>query len=310
MTDTLLQFVYTLIGVILASAYGLTAAGIVAVVLARVQGRVGPPVYQPFLNLGRATFVRTAISHGPMFYFGPIIRATGGIGVFVFIPVIYGWGPGMNFSNSGDLLLVMYFIFFGSLGMALGASNGGQPNSPIGISRGLAQMAAFELPFNLAVVAIVAHAGTFQINDIVAAQQGSILNWNVFQHPFATLAAIIAMLGMNMYPPFNIVGAPNEIPVGPRTEYHGGFISTLQIGVSTFVIAKTILYVNLFFGGTPAGLHPLLAVLLMAAKVLAVYLISVFVGAVFPRFRADQSIAFFIRWPALLGVVSIALALV
>ncbi len=309
METLLLKILYTFISVVGANIYGLMAAGIVYVTMARIQGRIGPPLYQPMLDWGRSMTVRSAISHGPMFYFGPVLRAVGGVGIMVLIPVVYGWEPGSNFSFAGDLLLILYFMFFGSLGMALGAATGGHPHSPIGASRGLAQMVAYELPFNFAIVALVAATGSFSVTDIVAAQQGGIMHWNMFQQPLATLAAIIAMLGMNMYAPFNIVGAPNEIPVGPRTEYQGGYLSTLRLGASVFTIAKMILFVNLFFGGTTTDVIPL-AILEMAGKVLALYMVSVFVGAVFPRFRVDQSVAFFLRWPALIGVAAVLYAMV
>ena len=317
METLLLQILYTFIAIIGANIYGMMAAGIVYVTMARVVGRIGPPLYQPFLDWGRSMAVRTSISHGPMFYFGPVIRATGGIGILVLMPIIYDWGPGSNFSFSGDLILILYLMFFGSLGMALGAATGGQPNSPIGASRGLAQMVSFELPFNFAIVALIASSNSFSVVDIVAAQQGGIMNWNVFQQPLATLAALIAMLGMNMYSPFNIVGAYNEIPIGPRTEYQGGYLSTLRLGASVFVIAKMILFINLFFGGTtvphPDGWNAILVGLAigeMAAKVLAVYMISIFVGAVFPRFRTDQSIDFFLRWPSLIGVAAVLVVMI
>ena len=74
-----------------------------------------------------------------MFYLGPVFRLAGGLGTYLFMPVVYGFVMFENFSFSGDLLLVMYFIFFGQLGMALGAGESGHPYSPLGVSRGLAQ---------------------------------------------------------------------------------------------------------------------------------------------------------------------------
>ncbi len=123
---------------------GVTLNGIVHKIFARVQGRLGPPVWQPFLDIIKNNSIRTAISHGVMFYLGPVFRIAGGIGTYMFIPVLFGSVYFSNFSMSGDVLLVMYFIFFGQLGMALGAGEGGHPYSAIAVSRGLAQMTAFE----------------------------------------------------------------------------------------------------------------------------------------------------------------------
>lgn len=35
-------------------------------------------------------------------------------------------------------------------------------------------------------------------------------------------------------------------------------------------------------------------------------MVAVIVGAAFPRFRVDQSIRFFLRYPTLIGIVAIA----
>jgi NADH-quinone oxidoreductase subunit H len=63
-------------------------------------------------------------------------------------------------------------------------------------------------------------------------------------------------------------------------------------------MAKTILYVNLFFGG--ATNWPVLIV-----KVFLLYMWPVFIGVAFPRFRVDQSIRWFLRIPALIGILAI-----
>ena len=297
-----LKLMWSLLGVAGAIAYGLIIGGVIRKVMARIQGRIGPPVYQPFIDLFKTLFQRTATQHGIMFYLAPIFRAAGGIGVYLLIPVVIGVPALENFSFAGDLLLVMYFMFFGSLGMALGAAEGGHPHSPIGISRGLSQMTAFELPFALAVVALAADAGSFSIHEIVMAQQGGVLNWNLFANPLAAVAAFIAFLGMNMYAPFNIVGAPQEIPVGPPTEFNSTFLSLLMTGRAIFAVAKMVLFMDLFLGGA----HSLVEALV---KTFLIYFWSVFVGAVFPRFRTEQSIRFFLGWPTAAGVAAVVLVM-
>jgi len=297
-----LKLMWSLLGVAGAIAYGLVTGGIIRKVMARIQGRIGPPIHQPFIDLAKVLFQRTATQHGIMFYLAPIFRAAGGIGVYLLIPVVIGVPALENFSFAGDLLLVMYFMFFGSLGMALGAAEGGHPHSPIGISRGLSQMTAFELPFALAVVALAADAGSFSIHEIVMAQQGGVLNWNLFANPLAAVAAFIAFLGMNMYAPFNIVGAPQEIPVGPPTEFNSTFLSLLMTGRAIFAVAKMVLFMDLFLGGA----HSLVEALV---KTFLIYFWSVFVGAVFPRFRTEQSIRFFLGWPTAAGVAAVVLVM-
>lgn len=280
------------------TVYGLLLGAFVERTIAKVHGRIGIPYAQPFINLFKNLGKRTAVSHGVMFYLGPVFRIAGGIGTLAFIPVIFGSEIFSNFHFAGDLFLVLYFIFFGQLGMALGAGEGGHPYSAIGITRGLSQMTAYEVPFALAIVAIVIQYDTLSINEIVAAQQGSIWNWTLFTNPLATLAAVIALLGMAGYSPFDVYLAPNEIPIGPPTEYQSSFLAFLATNRAIFGVAKLILFMNLFFGGATNLIE-------MVAKTTAIYLVAIAVGVSFPRFRVDQSIRFFLKIPTLIGIASV-----
>lgn len=293
-----LKLIWAFISLGVVTVWGLTLTGIVQKVYARVQGRLGPPVWQPFIDIIKNNAKRTAISHGIMFYLGPVFRIAGGIGTYMFIPVLFGSVYFSNFSISGDVLLVMYFIFFGQLGMALGAGEGGHPYSAIAVARGLAQMTAFEVPFALSVISLAIQYGTLNITEIVAAQQGGILNWTLFTNPLAVVAAMIAMLGMNMYNPFSVVIAPQEIPIGPPTEYQASFLGLLATNRGIFNGAKLVLFMNLYFGGATN-------IPIMIGKTFAIYMFSVFVGVAYPRFRTEQSIRFFLKYPALIGIIAI-----
>lgn len=299
MENWLVKIGYFLITLGIVTVYGLLLSAVIARTLAKVQGRIGIPYWQPFLDIIKNLGKRTAVSHGVMFYLGPVFRIAGGIGTLAFIPVIYGSEMFANFSFAGDLLLAMYFVFFGQLGMALGAGESGHPFSAIGVARGLGQMTAYELPFALAIIAVVIQYDTLSINEIVAAQQGGVGSWTLFTNPLATVAAMIAFLGMTAYPPFDVVTAPNEIPIGPPTEYHSSFLAFMATNQAVFAGAKLILFMDLFFGGATGLIE-------LVIKTWAIYMVAVVVGAAFPRFRVDQSIRFFLRVPTLIGIASIA----
>ncbi|MCD6329154.1 MAG: NADH-quinone oxidoreductase subunit H [Candidatus Cloacimonetes bacterium] len=297
-TPLVLKILYSLISLAVITIWGLSLGGIVRKIYARVQGRIGPPFWQPFIDIIKTYGKRTAVTHGIMFFLGPVFRIAGGIGTYLFIPAILGSTIFSNFSVSGDVLLVMYFIFFGQLGMALGAGESGHPYSAIGVARGLAQMTAFEVPFALSIIAIVIQYHTLNITTIVLAQQGSILNWTLFTNPLATIAALIALLGMNMHNPFSVVLAPQEIPIGPPTEFHGSYLALMQTNRGIFNAAKLVLYMNLFFGGATN-------IFALIIKTFSIYMISVVVGVSFPRFRTDQSIKFFLFVPTLIALLAI-----
>ena len=283
---------------VIVMVYGLLVGAIIERIIAKVQGRVGIPYSQPFINILKNIFKRTAVSHGVMFELGPVFRIAGGVGTLAFIPVIYGSETFSNFSFAGDLMLVIYFMFFGQLGMALGAGESGHPYAAIGIARGLSQMTAYEVPFALAVVAIVIQYDTLSITQIVAAQQGGYQNWTMFTNPIAVTAAMLAFLGMTGYSPFDIFLAPQEIPIGPPTEFHSAYLSLLQANRALFGATKLVLFMNLFFGGASGWLE-------LMIKTFAIYMVAIIVGVSFPRFRVDQSIRFFFRIPTLVGIASI-----
>jgi len=302
MDGLIIKIIYAFISLSVATIWGLLLGGIAMKVVARAHGRFGPPVWQPILDIIKNNARRTSISHGIMYFLGPVFRMAGGMGTFLFIPLILGSTVFGNFSFAGDLLLVMYFIFFGQLGMALGAGESGHPYSAIGVARGLSQMTAFELPFALSIISLVIQYGTLNITDIVAAQQGGIFNWTLLTNPLATITALISLQGMNMHNPFSIVIAPQEIPIGPPTEYHSNFLGLLQTNRGLFNIAKLALFMNLYFGGATN-----LAV--MVLKTFLLYMLTVFIGASFPRFRTEQSIRFFLGVPTILGILAVIIVI-
>jgi NADH-quinone oxidoreductase subunit H len=134
----------------------------------------------------------------------------------------------------------------------------------------------------------------------VAAQQGGFLHWTLFTNPLAILAALIALQGMNMHNPFSIVIAPQEIPIGPPTEYHSNFLGLLQTNRGLFNIAKLALFMNLYFGGATN-------LFVMLIKTFSIYLITIIIGASFPRFRTEQSIRFFLGVPTVIGILAVVI---
>ncbi len=294
------KFLFTLLGLFIVLNWGLLMSAIIRKTGARVAKRYGIPWYQPWVDLIKNYAIRSQVTHGIMFYLGPVFRISGGVGLFLFMPMIFGSEYWSNYSFQGDLVLLLYFQFFGMLGMALGAGEGGHPNSAIGVSRGLSQFTTIEVPMTLAVISIAIQYQTLSISDIVAAQQGGIMNWTAFTNPVATIAAMLAVLGAFGHSPFNLVKAPNEIPIGPPTEYHGTFLGVLRTNAAILHVIEAVLFMNLFFGGATNWFELFL-------KSFLIYFWSVFVGMVFPRFRIEQSVRWFLKIPLILGIIAILL---
>lgn len=298
MEATLIKIGYALASLFLIFNYGLLLIGFTMKIIARVHGRIGPPFYQPYIDIIKSLSMRTSISHGIMYYLGPVFRFAGGIGLYLFIPAVYGSIWLQNFSFSGDLILVIYFIFFGMLGMALGAGESGHPYSAMGIMRGLSQVTASEVPFALAIIALAAQHHTLSITDIVAAQQGGFAHWNMVTNPIAAIAGMLAFLGMMMHSPFDVHMAPQEIPIGPPTEYNSSFLVMLQSNRSVFASAKLILFMNLFFGGATSIPE-------MVLKTFLIWMWCVVTGVVYPRYKVEQSIRWLLKVPTIIGIIAV-----
>jgi NADH-quinone oxidoreductase subunit H len=289
---------YSLLTLFIVVNYGLLLGALIQKIAARAGRRYGIPIYQNYVDLIKNYGLRSSITHGVMFYLGPVFRLAGGVGLLLFVPSIYGSYMFSNLSFAGDLILALYFVFFGTLGMALGAAESGHPHAAIGITRGLSQVTAAELPLALAVFSVALQYHTLSVTNIVAAQQGGVLHWTVFTNPLAVAAAMLGFLGSMMRPPFDVVLAPQEIPIGPPTEYHSSYLALMQTNRAIFPVAKMVIYMNLFFGGATDWPTFFL-------KIFLIYLWSAFVGVVFPRFRVEQSIRWFLVWAVPLGVLSI-----
>ena len=311
MEDLGIKIIGALLTVVLAFTVGMTYGGIVRKLTARVQNRRGPVVWQNFLDLLKLQSKKTNVAHGFMGHMAPVWIIIAAGTVLMFIPILNGdlWFPNLTFH--GDLIFLLYMMVFGSLGMALGAGQTGNPNSAIGVTRGLSQMVGFEIPFVLALVALMIQYKTTSIQDIMAIQAETGV-WMMFSNPFAFLAALFASLGMFRYSPFDIVGAPAELASGPMSEFGGKYLGTMMTGGSIFAFIKLTLYVDLFMGGAGFGtgfIATIIGLGILLLKTFSLYMVPVFYGWISPRYRTEQAIRYFWGWPTALGIIAVIWAI-
>ena len=289
-----------LVTLILAFVVGMTYMGLSRKITARIQNRFGPPFYQNFIDALKLYSKSTAIHHGLMQHMGPAFIMVTSVLSLMIIPILNGNAFFTNMNFHGDLIFLLYIMTFGPLGMALGAGQTGNPNSAIGVTRGLSQMVGFEIPWVMAIIALMIQFDTSSIVDIMDIQVAS-GKWMMFTSPFAFIAALLAMFGMFRYSPFDIVGAPQELASGPVSENGGKYLFTLMSANSIFAFAKLTLYVNLFMGGADN-----LAILLV--KTFALYMVPLLYGTVNPRYRTEQAVRYFWGWPSFFGLLAILYA--
>jgi len=265
---------------------------------ARIQRRYGPPLYQPVIDVVKL-FAQRSISHGVLFEVGVVVSLVGSVITVMFIPL----GRICPLCSSGGLLVVMYLMLFGPLGLALGAGESANPNASIGVSRKMLLALAYEVPFLLVILSVMCHYGTISLAEIVAQQQAG--RWGLLSLPLAlsALAAFLILPAMLGIRPFDLVSAPQEIASGPLVEYGGRYLAVIAIQGAFHSFIVIALFVDFFLGGgTNVGTFLL--------KVLVVFAAGVLINAVLPRVKIEEAIKFCWKWPVALAVVSLALSVV
>ena len=278
---------------IIAFIIGVFFLGLQRKIIARIHRRYGPPIYQPVIDIIKL-FNQKTISHGRLFDIGIILSLAGSIVLILFIP----FGGIAPLSGSGDFLVVLYLMLLAPLGIALSGGEAANPNISIGISRKMMLSLGYEVPLIFSILAVMTYYKTTSLVEITKAQQH--LLWGGIYLPLPAIAYFMilpAMLGLR---PFDVVSAPQEISSGPSVEYGGKYLALATIEHAFHIFITISLFVNLFLGGG----NPFTFFI----KMLVVFLVCLFIHAVFPRFRLDQAIRYCWRWPAILALAGLIIA--
>ncbi|MCU0613013.1 MAG: NADH-quinone oxidoreductase subunit H, partial [Candidatus Eisenbacteria bacterium] len=236
MQDVLLSLALLVGATIMSAVLGLLTRYIDRKVTARVQWRVGPPWYQPFVDilklLGKET-VLPRLAKGTLFLAAPVIgfAAVSVGGAMVWSHAI-GFGP----EFVGDLIVLVYILTIPSLMLVLGPGGSGNPYGAVGASREMKLLLAYELPFVLAlVVALVHTGGSLRIEDIVAgqAQHGVVLA--SISGVLAALVALVCVQAKMGLVPFDMAEAETELMGGILVEYSGPPLAMI-------LLTRTMLY--------------------------------------------------------------------
>lgn len=292
-------------------ALGLALKGIERRAIARLQRRVGPPLIQPVYDLLKLLRKNTLVPEtaNAMVFLGVPLLSVASMGLaaaLIPIPGLYTPDPSL-----GGLLVMFYLITIPAVALMLAGSSSGSPFGAIGFSREMAIMLAYEGPVLLSIVSVALKVGAdmgqpvaLSLTGIVEWQQthgANILDpwlWPAF---ITYLTFIPANLGV---PPFDIPEAESEILEGPLIEYSSPPLGLLKLASAMKTVVVLGLGVALFFPNGPAGLAGLVVFALKCTVlVLAVSLLKASVG----RMRIDQAVLFYLKWPELLGIASLAL---
>ena len=144
-----------LIYLIIAPFIGGLVAGIDRKVSARMQGRVGPPILQPFFDVAKLFEKENRVVSTSQNYYA--------LSYLVFMAV-----AGALFFSGGDMLLVIFAFTLSHIFLVLGAYTSFSPYSHIGAERELIQIIAYEPMIILTAVGMYMVTRSFYVGSIVA----------------------------------------------------------------------------------------------------------------------------------------------
>lgn len=266
---------------VLAPVAGGLIAGIDRKITARMQGRVGPPILQPFYDVGKLfEKERVVVTTAQNFYV---------LAYLVFIAL-----SGAIFFAGGDLLLVVFAFTLAHVFLVLGAYAVHSPYSHIGAERELIQVMAYEPMIILVVVGFYMVTGSFFVDAIAAATVPAIA---YLPGVFIGFAAILTIKLRKS--PFDISTshhAHQEIVKGITTEFSGSTLAQIEIAhwyENIFLLGL----VYLFFAW-----NPVIAIIAVAVT----YVAEIYIDNVTARVRWQAALKS--GWlAAALGIANLAI---
>jgi len=294
-------------GLIFSATVGLLAGWLERKISARLQWRLGPPWYQNFVDivklLGKETILPEASSK--VFVLAPLLSVLSLSLVATILGVnLFGLSQGF----SGDLIVLVYLLTIPALAAIIGASSSRNPLASVGASREIKLLLAYELPFILAIVAVVIRSGgVIHLSQIISYQKFN--HSHIFSASGISLSGLLALvvgllvgmakLGMG---PFDVSEAEQEIMGGVMVEYSGLPLALFKLSKAMLMYIVPVFLISLFLAKDTT-------VVFLLGKLLFILIVFILVKNTNPRLRIDQIIRFFWGPVTLLAVLAVGLAI-
>ncbi|MBC7221762.1 NADH-quinone oxidoreductase subunit H [Candidatus Bipolaricaulota bacterium] len=237
---------------------GLFYRGVDRKIAARMQARIGPPLRQPFLDLGKLLVKETVIPKTAvawLFSAMPFLAVLASFTALLYLPL----GPfGPVLEGHGDAILVLYLLAIPALAMALGGFASGSPLGVVGAQRELVMLMSYEFPLAVVLVAVA-----WRLSELGLAPAFSL--GTMAQNPLWGAVGPLGIIGLALLLvsllvvtpaelakiPFDIPEAETEIAGGLMVEYSGTYLALFYLADAVRTVVMAGLVVALFI---PYGL--------------------------------------------------------
>jgi NADH-quinone oxidoreductase subunit H len=266
--------------------------------VARFQGRIGPPISQPFYDvvklLAKQPVARVAAENRLLTSL-PLLAVGALLGALALLPVFSG-----ETGFVGDLVLLVGLLELPPLCMILAGYASRSIYGEVGATREATLSIASNIPFLAALVAMASAAGSLHLSQIVAATP-----WLV---RIPALLTILLCLPVKLRTnPFSLSNAEQEILSGPLTEFDGRQLALWELVHGLEWVALTGFVATLAVPVRSA--HSFLDFLGFVLISLALVLLLNLLAAATARLKLRQATRLLWRWASLLAAVALATAL-
>ena len=223
------NIVIPLVVFVLMPVIGLLLTGIDRKISARMQNRIGPPITQPFYDLGKLFNKQEVYTNTSMLVF-----AYAHLG-FMFTTALF-----LVFRQ--DIIVIFFTLTLSLVFLVLGALSTPSPYSYLGGFRELIKIICIETMFLFVILTIGVNAQSFMLSDIISGIDQPLIE--IMPLSFVALG-IIFLVAMDKTP-FNIPMAHSEIVQGPLTDYSGRWYGLFKLS-HAMELSILMLIMFLFF---------------------------------------------------------------
>jgi len=289
-------------GFLFSACVGLIAGWFDRKVTARIQWRKGPPWHQNFTDIIKLLGKETIIPEGAKLTF--LLSPYLGLLSAVLAATILGKSMLLPLESFlGDLIVILYLLIMPAVAIILGASSSRNPFASLGASREMKLVLGYELPFILAIVAvIIKSAGSIQLGSILNHQINYGSHIASYSGIVAFIVAIFCIQAKLGFVPFDAPEAEQEIMAGTLIEYSGLPLAIFRLTKAVLLYTLPLFLIILFLGKDTS-------IVWFLAKYIGILVIIILIKNTNPRLRIDQALRFFWGPLTVLAIIALGLAL-